>query len=475
MPVIIEPFRIKVVEPIALTTREERERYLAAADYNLFALPAERVTFDLLTDSGTSAMSTAQWGAMMIGDESYAGSRSFHRFEAAVRDLTGYTHIIPTHQGRAAERILFQITVRPGMVVPSNSHFDTTRANIEFDRGEALDLVVAEAADTAADLPFKGNIDLARLEEVCKARRDRIPLAMLTITNNAGGGQPASLENVRGCSRVLKKHGIPFILDACRFAENAYFIKLRETGQGGRPAAEIARDIFRLADGCIFSGKKDGLVNMGGFLALNDDRLAAEARNLLILTEGFPTYGGCAARDLEAMAVGIREVLDEAYLEYRLASVRYLARGLNAAGIPTVQPPGGHAVFIDARRFLPHIPPEQYPGQALVIELYREGGIRSCEIGSVMFGRREDEPPGGAQPGAGAASGVGARGRFVPAALDLVRLALPRRVYTQSHVDRILEICAGLAKRAPSLRGVEMTWAPPYLRHFTAKFRPLAD
>jgi tryptophanase len=470
MPVIIEPFRIKVVEPIALTTREERERHLRAADFNLFALPAECVTFDLLTDSGTSAMSTAQWGAMMVGDESYAGSRSFHRFEGVVRDLTGYRHIIPTHQGRAAERILFQITVRPGTIVPSNSHFDTTRANIEYDRGEALDLVVPEAADTAADLPFKGNIDLGRLDDLCRRRRDRIPLAMLTITNNTGGGQPASLENLRACSRILKTRGIPFILDACRFAENAYFIKLREPGQSGRPAAEIAREIFRLADGCIFSGKKDGLVNMGGFLALNDDRLAAEARNLLILTEGFPTYGGCAARDLEAMAVGLREVLDEAYLEYRLASVRYLARGLNAAGIPTVQPPGGHAVFVDARRFLPHIPPERFPGQALAIELYREGGIRSCEIGSVMFGRFEGVGAEGAgEPPAGAA------GRFVPAALDLVRLALPRRVYTQSHVDRILEICAGLAKRSTSLRGVEMTWAPPYLRHFTAKFRPLAQ
>jgi tryptophanase len=455
MAVIIEPFRIKVVEPIAMPSREERETRLRAADYNLFALPADCVTFDLLTDSGTSAMSAAQWGAMMVGDESYAGSRSFARFEEAVRSLTGYRHIIPTHQGRAAERILFQITVRDGSVIPNNSHFDTTRANIEYDRGEALDLVCGEAADTASEHPFKGNIDLDRLDDLCRRRRDAIPLAMMTITNNTGGGQPASLENLRGCARVLKAHGIPFILDACRFAENAYFIKLRETGQGNRSAAEIAREIFRLADGCILSGKKDGLVNMGGFLALNDDRLAAEARNLLILTEGFPTYGGCAARDLEALAVGLQEVLDEAYLEYRLASVAYLARGLNAAGIPTVQPPGGHAVFIDARKFLPHIPPDRYPGQALACELYLAGGIRSCEIGSVMFGKHD------------------AGGALVPARLDLVRLALPRRVYTQSHVDRILEIGAEVAAGASELGGVEMTHRPPYLPHFTAKFRLL--
>ncbi len=455
MKVIIEPFRIKVVEPIALPDREEREARLRAADYNLFALPADCVTFDLLTDSGTSAMSAAQWGAMMVGDESYAGSRSFARFESAVRDLTGYRHIIPTHQGRAAERILFQITVREGSVVPNNSHFDTTRANIEYDRGEALDLVCTEAADTSSEHPFKGNIDLGKLEDLCRRRKDAIPLGMMTLTNNTAGGQPASLENIRSCARVLNAHGIPFILDACRFAENAYFIKLREKGQGSRSAADIAREIFRLADGCILSGKKDGLVNMGGFLALNDDRLAAEARNLLILTEGFPTYGGCAARDLEALAVGLEEVLDETYLEYRLASVAYLARGLNARGFPTVQPPGGHAVFIDARKFLPHIPPERYPGQALACELYLAGGIRSCEIGSVMFGKTD------------------AKGAFVPAGLDLVRLAMPRRVYTQSHVDRILEIAAEVAAGASELGGVEMTWRPPYLPHFTAKFRLL--
>jgi tyrosine phenol-lyase len=373
-----------------------------------------------------------------------------------VRDLTGYKHIIPTHQGRAAERILFQIAIRPGNVIPSNNHFDTTRANIEFDRGRAVDLVVQEALDPASPDPFKGNIDLGRLEAFCRRMRRRIPFGMQTITNNTGGGQPASLENLRAVSRILRRHGIPFILDACRFAENASLIKLRERGQGSRTAADIAREIFRLADGCIISGKKDGLVNMGGFLALDDDRLAAEARNLLILTEGFPTYGGCAARDLEAMAVGLREVLDETYLEYRLASVRYLAEGLNRVGIPTVQPPGGHAVFIDARSLLPHIPAHEFPGQALACELYLAGGIRSCEIGSVMFGRR-------------------AGGRFRPASLELVRLAMPRRVYTQSHVDRILEIAAEISERAPRLRGMRMTYCPPYLPHFTARFAPLGS
>jgi tyrosine phenol-lyase len=455
MPVIIEPFRIKVVEPIALLTRGERERHLAAADYNLFALPAETVTFDLLTDSGTAAMSAAQWGAMMIGDESYAGSRSFQRFERKVRELTGYRHIIPVHQGRAAERILFHLTVKPGAVIPSNTHFDTTRANIEYSGGEARDLAVQESSDTASEHPFKGNIDLARLESVCRKHGERIPLGMLTITNNAGGGQPASLENLRGCARILKQHGIPFILDACRFAENAYFIKLREAGQSSRPVVEIVREIFRLADGCTFSGKKDGLVNMGGFLALNDDRLAAQARNLLILTEGFPTYGGCAARDLEALTVGLDEVLDEAYLEYRLATVRYLADGLNRCGIPTVRPPGGHAVFIDARKLLPRVPSSRYPGQALACELYLAGGIRSCEIGSVMFGR------------------IDQTGQFIAPPLDLVRLALPRRVYTQSHVDRIIEIGGEVASRAASLEGMEMTYSPPFLRHFTARFRPI--
>jgi tryptophanase len=457
MPVIIEPFRIKVVEPIALTDRATRARHLAAAHYNLFALHADQVTFDLLTDSGSAAMSAAQWGAMMVADESYAGSRSFQRFEEAVRDLTGFRHVIPTHQGRAAERILFQTVVKPGMVVPSNNHFDTTRANIEHNGAEALDLVVEEASDPASQFPFKGNIDLRRLEAVCREKRGRIPFGMMTVTNNTGGGQPASLENIRAVSTILKAHGLPFILDACRFAENAWLVKQREPRESGRAVAEIAREAFRLADGCIVSGKKDALVNMGGFLALNDDRIAAEARNLLILTEGFPTYGGCAARDLEAMAVGLREVLDETYLEYRFATVRYLAERLNRLGIPTVQPPGGHAVFIDARRLLPHIPSEQFPGQALACELYLAGGIRSCEIGSVMFGRH------------------GADGGFRPARLELVRLAMPRRVYTQSHVDRMLEIAAEVVGRAKELRGMKMTYCPPFLPHFTARFEPLGS
>jgi tryptophanase len=396
-------------------------------------------------------MSVSQWAAMMTADESYAGSRSFFRFEQAVRDLTGYRFIIPTHQGRAAERILFALTVQPGSVIPSNCHFDTTRANIEFDQGIALDLVIREGRDPESLHPFKGNLDPEKLNACCAEHRGKIPLGMLTITNNTGGGQPASLENIRRVSTILREHKIPFILDACRFAENCWFIKQREDGQGGRTVREIAKEVFRLADGCTFSGKKDGLVNMGGFLALNDASLADEARNLLILTEGFPTYGGCAARDLEALAVGIEEALDEEYLAYRHGSVRYLARGLNEVGIPTVQPPGGHAVYIDARKLLPHIPRDRFPGQALACELYLEGGIRSCEIGSVMFGK--DTSSG-----------------FEPASMELVRLALPRRVYTQSHIDRVIEIAATVAARAPALKGLRMTRRPRYLPHFTARF-----
>jgi tryptophanase len=453
-PAIIEPFKIKVVEPLALLTREQRTGHLEQARYNLFGVPAEAVTFDFLTDSGIAAMSVRQWAAMMTADESYAGSRSFFRFEKAVRDLTGYRHIIPTHQGRAAERILFALTVRKGLLIPSNCHFDTTRANIEFDAGTAVDLVIREGLDPESEHPFKGNIDLDRLRACCREHRGRIPLGMITLTNNTGGGQPASLENIRQVAAMLHENGIPFILDACRFAENCWFIKQREPGQGHRDVRDIAKEVFRLADGCTFSGKKDGLVNMGGFLALNDDALAAQARNLLILTEGFPTYGGCAARDLEALAVGIEEVLDEQYLAYRHASVRYLARGLNEAGIPTVQPPGGHAVYIDARKLLPHIPRDRFPGQALACELYLEGGIRSCEIGSVMFGKRSES------------------GQFEPASMELVRLALPRRVYTQSHVDRVIEIAAVVAHEADSLGGLRMTYRPEVLPHFTAQFEP---
>jgi tyrosine phenol-lyase len=457
VPVIIEPFKIKVVEPLAQLTRAEREQHLARAGYNLFGVPAEAVTFDLLTDSGLSAMSTEQWSAMMRADESYAGSRSFARFEQAVRDLTGFTHVIPTHQGRAAERILFSLLVAPGKVVPSNSHFDTTRANIEYGGGIALDLVIDEARDPACEHPFKGNLDLAKLERVLREQRQAIPLAMATITNNTAGGQPVSLANLRATSRLLREHGIPFFLDACRFAENCWFIREREPGQRGRSVLEIAREVFRLADGCTMSGKKDGLVNMGGFLALNDPELAVRARNLLILTEGFPTYGGCSARDLEALAVGLFEALDEQYLEYRATSVAYLARGLNRAGIQTVQPPGGHAVYIDARALLPHVPAEQFPGQALACELYLHGGIRSCEIGSAMFSK------------------VGRDGSFEPARNELVRLAIPRRVYTQSHIDRVIELCAEVAAGAGAIRGLDMVYRPEYLPHFTGRFAPRED
>ncbi|MEW6745773.1 MAG: tryptophanase [Planctomycetota bacterium] len=454
MPVIIEPFKIKSVEPIPLPTRAEREEHLARAGYNLFRVPATAITFDLLTDSGTAAMSAAQWAGLMAADESYAGSRSFARFESVTRELTGYKHIIPTHQGRAAERILFQLTVKPGTVIPNNCHFDTTRANIEFDGGLAVDLVIDEARRPQSEHPFKGDVDLAKLEQCLQENEGKVPFGMITITNNTGGGQPVSLANIRAVSELLHSHGIPLILDACRFAENAYFVKQREPGQQHRSARAIAKEIFRLADGCTMSAKKDGLANIGGFLALNDDDLARDARNLLILTEGFPTYGGCAGRDLEAIAIGLEEVLDENYLEYRLASVRYLADRLSRLGIPTLRPPGGHAVYIDAGAFLPHIPPHEFPGQALVIELYREAAIRSCEIGSVMFGRM-------------------AAGQFKPAMLELVRLAIPRRVYTQSHVDRILEICAELVQRASSIRGVRIVEEPPFLRHFTATFEPL--
>ncbi|MCB9898367.1 MAG: tryptophanase [Planctomycetes bacterium] len=455
MGVVFEPFKAKVVEPLALLSRDERQAALELAGYNLFALPADAVTFDLLTDSGTTAMSAEQWAAMMRGDEAYAGSRSFHRFDRVVRDLTGYAHVIPTHQGRAAERILFALVVEKGRsVIPSNNHFDTTRANIEFDGGEALDLVCQEAADPKTSAPFKGDIDLDKLEACCREHAGNIPLGMQTITNNTGGGQPASLANIRAVSEILHSHDIPFFLDACRFAENAWFIKQREPGQAHRSVREIAQEVFALADGCTFSGKKDGLVNMGGVLAMNDPELAQRARNLLILTEGFPTYGGCAARDLEALAVGLEEVLDEKYLEYRTASVRYLAEGLEKVGIPVMHPPGGHAVYADAGALLPHIPAHDYPGQALACALYLEGGIRTCEIGSVMFGRRGDD------------------GSFTPARLELVRFALPRRVYTQSHVDRMLEVAAEVAALAPSLPGMEMVEAPRYLPHFTARFRP---
>ena len=453
---IIEPFKIKMVEPLAMLTRPEREPLLREAGYNLFMVAAEHVTFDFLTDSGTTAMSAAQWAAMTVADESYAGSRSFRRFEAVVRRLTGLEHVIPTHQGRAAERLLCEALVRPGMKIPSNNHFDTTRANIEHVGAEAVDLVIAEGRDRTSQHPFKGNIDLDRRADFCREHADRIPFGMLTITNNSGGGQPASLENIRGAAAIYRQHGIPFILDACRFAENAYFIKLREPGHHDRQVRDIVAEVFSLTDGCTMSAKKDGLVNIGGFIALRNRDWVEQLRSLLILTEGFPTYGGLAARDLEAMAVGLEEVLDERYLEYRLAATRYLAEGLARAGIPTVQPPGGHAVYIDAKAFLPHVPPGEFPGQSLACELYLAEGIRSCEIGSAMFGRFEDS------------------GRFVPASMELVRLAFPRRVYTQSHFDYILEGLADVAGRKEQLRGMRLVYDPPFLRHFTARFEPLS-
>lgn len=450
---IIEPFRIKMVEPLPLLKRAEREEELQKAGYNLFLVPARAVTFDFLTDSGTTAMSAAQWSAMMSADEVYAGSQSYGRFERVVREITGYTHIIPTHQGRAAERLLFGELAKttPGFKIPSNNHFDTTRANIEQLGGQAVDLVIEEGKDPFNTHPFKGNIDLKQLEKFCAENRGKIPCGMLTTTNNTGGGQPVSLENIRGAAHILHKHGIPLIIDACRFAENSSFIQSREPGQATRGIREIARELFDLADGCTMSAKKDGMVNIGGFIALKDSQWVEGLRSALILTEGFPTYGGLAARDLEALAVGLNEALDERYLEYRLAVVRYMAEGLESRGIPVLKPAGGHAVYIDAKTFLPHIPPSQFPGQSLVCELYAAEGIRSCEIGSVMFGRNEGAT-------------------FKPAALELVRMAFPRRVYTQSHFDYILEGMGELVSRSRELRGLKFAYEPPFLRHFTARF-----
>jgi len=437
MKTIIEPFRIKVVEPIRMTTRQEREAYLREAGYNLFLIKAEHVIIDLLTDSGTAAMSSEQWAAMMRGDESYAGSASFYRFEAVVRDIFGFKHVIPTHQGRAAERILFSILCRPGHIVPSNTHFDTTRANIEYVGAEAVDLPIPEFYKPSVEHPFKGNMDTEALRALIRrVGPERIPLVMLTVTNNSGGGQPVSMANIREVKAICVEYGIPLYLDACRFAENAYFIKLREEGYAHKSVREIAREMFSYADGCTMSAKKDGLANIGGFLCTNDDRLAQQEKDLLILTEGFPTYGGLAGRDLEAIAVGLQEVLDEDYLQYRFASTRYLGRHLTEAGVPIVQPPGGHAIYIDAGAMLPHIPPLQYPAQALAVELYREAGIRSVEIGSVMFGKRDPRT-----------------GEEIPAPMELVRLAIPRRVYTQSHIDYVIEAILEVYKRRETIRG----------------------
>jgi len=451
---IIEPFRIKSVEAIKFTTREQRELRLREAGYNVFLLRAEDVLIDLLTDSGTGAMSSAQWGALMQGDESYAGSRSYYRFRDVVADLTGFKHIIPTHQGRAAERILFHTILTSGDIVPNNNHFDTTRANIEVEEAEAIDLVIPEGRIPSLVHPFKGNVDLEALDQLLTDKGDRVPLVMVTITNNSGGGQPVSLENLRGVRALCDKFHKPLFLDACRFAENAWFIKTREEGQSHRSPKEIAKEMFSLADGCTMSAKKDGLANIGGFLAMNDDRWAENARNLLILTEGFPTYGGLAGYDLEAIARGLEEVVEEPYLHYRIRSTAYLGDKLLAAGVPIIQPPGGHAIYIDARALLPHIPSLQYPGIACANALYLEGGIRGVEIGTVMFGRHPD-------------------GTETPAAMDLVRLAIPRRVYTQSHIDLVAETVAAVGQKRDELRGYRMTYAPTVLRHFTAQFEPI--
>jgi tryptophanase len=457
MRTIIEPFKIKTVEPIRLTTREEREVYLRDAAYNVFRLRAEDVLIDLLTDSGTGAMSAEQWAAIMRGDEAYAGSRSWFRFEATVRDIFGFRHVLPTHQGRAAERILFSVLCQPGHVVPNNTHFDTTRANIEFTGAEAVDLPIAEGRVPSSRHPFKGNMDVAALVSLIdRVGRDRVPLAMLTVTNNSGGGQPVSMENVRAVSAVCRERGIPFYIDACRFAENAWFIKLRERGYDTRTPVEIARELFACADGCTMSAKKDGMANIGGFLATNDDRLAQRERDLLILTEGFPTYGGLAGRDLEAVATGLREALDEDYLLYRIRSTTYLGEHLAQAGVPIVQPPGGHAIYIDAAAFFPAIPPLELPGQALVVELYREAGIRGVEIGTVMFGRRDP-----------------ATGTETAAPMELVRLAIPRRVYTQSHIDYVVEAVLDVWERREAVGGYRFVEQAPVLRHFTARFEPL--
>lgn len=452
---VIEPFRIKSVEALKFTTRDERVAALTRAEYNIFKLRADDVLIDLLTDSGTGAMSSAQWGALLQGDESYAGSRSFFRFESAVRELTGFAHIIPTHQGRAAERILFHSVLRPGHIVPNNNHFDTTRANIEVEGAVAQDLVIDEGRAAAVVHPFKGNIDLQALEQLLDRDGDRVPLVMVTITNNSGGGQPVSMENLRGVRRLCDRFGKPLFLDACRFAENSWFIKMREAGYAHRTPLAIARETFGLADGCTMSAKKDGLANIGGFLAMNDGAWAEQCRNLLILTEGFPTYGGLAGYDLEAVARGVEEVVEEPYLAYRIRSIEYLAEKLVAAGVPILQPAGGHAVYIDARALLPHIPPLQYPGIALANALYVEAGVRSAEIGTVMFGMHPD-------------------GRECPAVMDLVRLAIPRRVYTQSHIDYVAEAVIHVATRRDVLRGYRITAAPKVLRHFTASFAPLS-
>ena len=454
---IIEPFQIHSVQAINFTTPEERRAALERSGYNPFMLHADEVIIDLLTDSGTGAMSAQQWARLMNGDESYAGSRSYYRFRDVIKDLTGFAEVIPTHQGRAAERILFSTVMSSGDVVPNNTHFDTTRANVEYTGAQALDLVIPEGREPAVEHPFKGNIDITALERTLDdAGADRVPFVMVTVTNNSGGGQPVSMANLRAVREVCDRYELPMFLDACRFAENAWFIKIREEGYAERTPKAIAQEMFSLVDGCTFSAKKDGLANIGGFVAVNDPDLAGQCRNLLILTEGFPTYGGLAGYDMEAIAIGLEEVLEDEYLRYRIRSTAYLADKAMAAGVPIVQPPGGHAVYLDAKALLPHIPPAQFPAQSLVVELYRDGGVRGVEIGSVMFGSPDEDGAGD------------------PAPMELVRLAIPRRTYTQSHVDYVGEVIGSVAARAGSLSGYRIVEQAPWLRHFTARFEPVS-
>jgi tryptophanase len=452
-----EPFRIKVVEPLRRSTRAEREAALKRAGYNVFGIPAEKIAIDLLTDSGTSAMSDAQWAGIMMGDESYAGARSFFRFEKAVKNLFGFAHVIPTHQGRAAERILFETILKKGDAVPNNIHFDTTRANVEVRGGVAVDLVKVEAYDPDIDLPFKGDMDTAKLDAYLAKNKGRVPIVMLTVTNNSGGGQPVSMANIKAVSAVCRRHKVPFFFDACRFAENAWFIKRREQGYARKSVASIAREMFSHADGATMSAKKDALVNIGGFIALNDDDLAARLKTTLIIGEGFPTYGGLAGRDLEAIAQGLAEVVEEDYLEYRTEHVAYLGKLLDQAGIPFFKPVGGHAVYLLADRFLPHIPRAEYPGWALTVALYREAGIRAVEIGGVMFGTTDPKT-----------------GREVYPELEMVRLAIPRRVYTASHLEAVADALIALYKKRDAVKGFKIVEQTLHLRHFTIRMEELA-
>lgn len=464
---IIEPFKIKTVEAVQTVTREEREQIIKDAFYNPFLIPAEKVLIDLLTDSGTSAMSAKQWAGMLDGDEAYAGSKSWFRFKNVTDKIFGFKHLFPVHQGRAAERILFTnmlskvaedgrfINNSEGKVIPSNNHFDTTRANIEFNGGEALDLVIEEGKHPDVIHPFKGNMDTNKLKDVIKERgAENIPVCMITITNNAGGGQPVSMSNLREVSKICREHKIPFFIDACRFAENAYFIKKREKGYENKSILEICNEMFSYADGCTMSAKKDAFANIGGFLAMNDDNIYMNCKNLLIITEGYETYGGLAGRDMEAIAQGLEEIIEESYLNYRIASMEYLGNKLIENGIPIIRPVGGHAIFVDAKAFLPHIPQQQYPGQALTAALYVEGGIRAVEIGSVMFGRTDEN------------------GNMIPADMELVRLAIPRRVYTQSHIDYVAEILIEIKNKKDKIKGIKIVEEPKFLRHFTGKFAP---